>query len=48
MNMLQGDATEDEERRLMARKEGLLSSKLLRGLFGGIVKWLIRFKVVYA
>lgn len=32
---LQGDATEDEEHRLMAKKEGLLSSKLLRGLFGG-------------
>ncbi|TYZ60282.1 hypothetical protein PybrP1_009029 [[Pythium] brassicae (nom. inval.)] len=30
-----GDAVEDPEHRLMARKDGLLSSKLLRGLFGG-------------
>ncbi|KAL7689322.1 putative pleckstrin domain, protein ENHANCED DISEASE RESISTANCE 2, EF-hand domain pair [Plasmopara halstedii] len=29
-----GDAVEDEEQRSMAKKEGLLSSKLLRGLFG--------------
>ncbi|KAG7377906.1 hypothetical protein PHYPSEUDO_010865 [Phytophthora pseudosyringae] len=29
-----GDAVEDEEQRYVAKKEGLLSSKLLRGLFG--------------
>ncbi|KAG7394105.1 hypothetical protein PHYBOEH_005660 [Phytophthora boehmeriae] len=31
-----GDAVEDDEQRLVAKKEGLLSSKLLRGLFGDV------------
>ncbi|KAG6622830.1 uncharacterized protein IUM83_09070 [Phytophthora cinnamomi] len=31
-----GDAVEDEEQRYVAKKEGLLSSKLLRGLFGDV------------
>ncbi|TDH72747.1 hypothetical protein CCR75_007777 [Bremia lactucae] len=32
-----GDAVEDKEQRHVAKKEGLLSSKLLRGLFGAVI-----------
>ncbi|RLN53332.1 hypothetical protein BBJ29_000435 [Phytophthora kernoviae] len=42
VNLLTGDAVEDEEQRFVAKKQGLLSSKLLRGLFGDVTMQCIK------